>query len=230
MEKEVNSFQNMAPSISNSIGKLPKLQHVRTRFEKHDKNVRTISRHGLSPVSEMQGRVARTEDVGVLAKHLTLNTKVDENFSQSNMSHFLLGDKGAIAIARGIKDVSDPLSPTANRRGPLSPRCFNTEMSDAATAECSSPKPMKHLGTLILSNNAITKRGAIEVCESLSNTSINILDLSDNSLGYEGGVALSKMLSSPNCVITSLVNIQLLSEIIFCQFLPLSSNICIYRT
>jgi Ran GTPase-activating protein (RanGAP) involved in mRNA processing and transport len=60
------------------------------------------------------------------------------------------------------------------------------------------------LQELIISNNCIEQKGAIEIAQIIPNcTSLTSLDLSNNCIGHEGFMCLSRM-QSQNSTLTSL--------------------------
>ncbi len=63
----------------------------------------------------------------------------------------------------------------------------------------------KHLHTLKLGHNYLSTRGGITIIEALgANKSLTSLDLSENGLGPEVGLAISQVLTLQGCLIQNL--------------------------
>jgi hypothetical protein len=78
------------------IEKLPKLP-TRTRVEFHQERVRALA----NELPHLNRSVIHPQDAGVIGKHLTTGHS-NTSLAVGDLSHFFLGNKGALAIAAGI--------------------------------------------------------------------------------------------------------------------------------
>jgi hypothetical protein len=181
-----------------SESRLPSLINI-AKIVNNLSSTRNLTHAVLGPLNHPNRKVRQSTSAPTLhVKHLFPDRDSSE-YAVGDLGHSKLGDKGAIAIARGLKDVLDPLSPTGGRRkGPLSPR-------GGFFSENSPPRGnVKPVGALMLGSNSIKSAGIIEICESLENSQVHTLDLSDNEIGLDGARAIAKLIASRSSTISKI--------------------------